>query len=403
MIGDPLPHPHSDESQRRQLLRLRFDSPLEALFREQFERNARTPRALILVLGMVMIALTPLYDRTILNAPDAFLDLSHFLQYGLQIPAIAVALLFTIRPTLYRWSPAMMTLSCLVTGSGVMAQYIIGRRMGFDVPHDFTAITVSAMLILGRLRFWWVLPWALLLMIGTTWAQMQAFGLPVFYDAVSAWMLASISAVTAYLLEYAFRESWYRGRLLEFQASRDSLTGLPNRRHFDQELRKLVCLGSRNGGNLALLLLDIDHFKDYNDRHGHPAGDQCLRMVGAWLGSAMRRPQDFCARIGGEEFAAVWFDARPDSAIELAEALRAGVRALAIDCGNEGGGCVSASGGFAQVIALGADAEPDQVASDLLKRADGALYAAKHAGRGRLVQAGAPTPAEDVAEVAAAL
>ncbi len=388
MNGDPRIRPHSSKNQRRQLLWLRFDGPVEALFREKFERGAIGSRIMILIASMLMIAATPLYDRWILHAPDAFLKVSHALQFGVQIPSIALALLFTLRPALQRWSAAAMIFATVITASGVMAQHIFGRLLGFDMPHDFAAISVTAVLILGRLRFWVVLPWALLTMILTTWAQLQALGLPAFYDAVSAWMLATISGVTAYLLEYSSRQSWYRGRLLEIQATRDGLTGLPNRRYFDLELRKLIREAARQRQNVALLMLDIDHFKDYNDLYGHPAGDQCLRLVGAALGKAMRRPQDFCARIGGEEFAAIWFDALPDKANELAEALRDSVHGLQIPRSLDGSSFVTASGGFAQVIAPTAGDSPRRIAADLVRRADAALYAAKRAGRARMVMSG---------------
>ncbi|WP_273454388.1 GGDEF domain-containing protein [Nevskia ramosa] len=388
MNGEPRIRPHSIKNQRRQLLRLRFDEPLEALFRETFEVNARGPRTMILSIGILMIGVTPLYDHWVMHAPDSFLKMSHFLQFCVQIPAILLALLFTLRPALQRWSPAMLIVTCMIIANCVMAQHIFGRLLGFDMPHDFAAITVTAMLILGRLRFWAVLPWALATMVITTWAQMEALGLTAFYDAVSAWMLAAISGVTAYLLEFSSRQSWYRGRLLEFQATRDGLTGLPNRRYFDLELRKLIREAGRQQQNVALLMLDIDHFKDYNDLYGHPAGDQCLRLVGGSLGRAMRRPQDFCARIGGEEFAAVWFDASPDKAGELAEALRNSVHMLRIPRSLDGSSFVTASGGFAQVIAPSAGDSPRRVAADLVRRADAALYAAKRSGRSRMVMSG---------------
>ncbi len=388
MTVDPRNRPNTMRNQRRQLLRLHFDEPLEALFRDKFETNARGPRTMILIIGMLMIGITPLYDSWVLHAPDGFLKVSHLLQFGVQIPSILMALLLTRRAALQRWSQAGTILCCMIIASGVMAQHIFGRLLGFDMPHDFAAITVTAMLILGRLRFRLVLPWALLTMILTTWAQLQAIGLSAFYDAVSAWMLFAISGVTAYLLEYSSRQSWYRGRLLEFQATRDSLTGLPNRRYFDLELRKLIREAARQQQNVALLMLDIDHFKAYNDLYGHPAGDQCLRLVGAWLGKSMRRPQDFCARIGGEEFAAVWFDAQPDKAHELAEALRDGVHALGIPRSLDGSARVTASGGFAQVIAPTAGDSPRRIAADLVRRADAALYAAKRAGRSRIVMSG---------------
>jgi len=387
MIREPRLPQQPDEDQKRQLLRLRFDAPLEAQFQADYEVSARTSRLTVMIIGMLMMAVTPLYDGWLLKAPAAFLTVSHILQFGVQIPVIAIALLFTVRPSLVRWSTPATLLATTIAAFGLTAQHVFGYQNQFNVPHDFPAMTVSAMLILGRLRFRTALPWALLTMALVSVAQVWFIGLPAVYDAIASWMLTLIAAIAAYLLEYSARQTWYRGRLLEYLATRDGLTGLPNRRHFDLELRKLVREAVRRQQNVAVMLLDVDHFKAYNDQHGHPAGDQCLRIVGEWLGSAMRRPQDFCARIGGEEFAAVWFDAAPDAAIRLAEDLRDGIHTLAISRGLDGGEMVNASGGFAQVVAPTADESPEHIAAELVKHADIALYSAKRAGRGRLVLA----------------
>lgn len=387
MIREPRLPQQPDEDQQRQLRCLRFDAPLESQFKTEYEIGARTSRATIMIVGMLMMAVTPLYDSLLLEAPDAFLTISHLLQFGVQIPSIAIALLFTLRPALNRWSAPATLMATTIAAFGLTAQHVFGYQNQFTVPHDFPAMTVAAMLIMGRLPFRTALPWSLLTMLAVSAAQLSFIGLPAAYDCVASWMLTLIALIGAYLLEYAARQSWYRGRLLEFLATRDALTGLPNRRHFDLELRKLVREAVRRKQNVAVMLLDVDNFKAYNDQHGHPAGDQCLRIVGEWLGSAMRRPQDFCARIGGEEFAAVWFDAAPDAAIRLAEDLRDGIHTLAISRGLDGSEMVNASGGFAQVVAPTADESPEHIAAELVKHADIALYSAKRAGRGRLVLA----------------
>jgi len=387
--GESQLSPPPDGDQKRSLLRLRFEAPVEAQFRSAYELSSRTSRVIIMIIGMLMMALTPLYDSALLKAPPAFLTVSHVLQFGVQIPAIAVALLFTIHPRLVRWSTPATIGATTVAAFGLTAQHVFGYQNQFTVPHDFPAMTVAAMLILGRLRFRTALPWAVVTMGAVSTAQIWCIGLPAVYDAIAAWMMTVIAAISAYLLEYSARQSWYRGRLLEFLATRDGLTGLPNRRYFDLELRRLVREAIRQQRNVAVMVLDVDHFKAYNDLYGHPAGDRCLSIVGEWLSSAMRRPQDFCARIGGEEFAAVWYDASPEVAVQLADSLREGIGRLARERGIDGADQVNASGGFAQVIAPSPSVSPDRIKADLMQRADTALYSAKHAGRGRLVFADA--------------
>jgi len=141
---------------------------------------------------------------------------------------------------------------------------------------------------------------------------------------------------------------------------------------------------ARERKTVALLLLDVDHFKSYNDLYGHPAGDEALRRIAAWLAQGVRRPQDFCARLGGEEFAAVWFNPMPPNARWLSEQLRQGIGALAIPHAQGVAGVVSASGGLVELDPPTLDRPTQAVAEELMRRADRALYAAKAAGRDQL-------------------
>ncbi|MDH4459060.1 MAG: GGDEF domain-containing protein [Nevskia sp.] len=385
MSADTQPPRSPDDDQQHRLRRLRFATPLERQFQDSYERGARASRVTMMVMGMLMMSLTPLYDTALLHAPAAFLPVSHLLQFGVQIPTIALALLFTVHPQLLRWSIHATIIATTIVALGLTAQHVIGYQNRFEVPYDFPAMAVAAVLILGRLRFRTVLPWVLLTMGVVTAAQLHFIGQPAIYDVIAAWMLTVIAVIAAYLLEYSARQNWYRGRLLEHLATRDGLTGLPNRRHFDDELHRLVREAVREQRNVAVMVLDVDHFKAYNDRYGHPAGDRCLSVVGDWLSQSMQRPHDFCARIGGEEFAAVWYDANPTVAVRLAEALREGINERARERGIAGAEQVNASGGFAQVIAPSQAVSADRITADLVQRADNALYSAKRAGRGRLV------------------
>lgn len=383
-----LPGPAGEADQRRQLRRLRFDPPLEQQYRAAHEAAARTPRITVLVVGTAMVAITPLYDQSLLAAPEAFARLSHLLQFGVQIPALLIALLAAAMPALQRWSAAAIVAATMVMSAGLMGQHLIGQRFGFNMPHGFVALAISGLLLLGRVRFRISLPWTALTLLGTTAVQVATLGQPAYYDAISSWMMFVIVAIAAYLLEYAARMSWHRGRLLEVLATRDGLTGLPNRRHFETELPRLIREAARQRGNVALLLIDLDHFRAWNQRLGAAAGDQCLRIIGEWLGGALRRPHDFCARIGGQQFAAVWANARAEDAVRLAATLREGVVLLAAARGLNTHVTLTASGGFAQVIAPAPEASPEGVAAELLRSAEDALRAAKRGGRDRMAVAG---------------
>jgi diguanylate cyclase (GGDEF)-like protein len=159
----------------------------------------------------------------------------------------------------------------------------------------------------------------------------------------------------------------------------DGLTGLGNRRGFDERLRTEWQRAQRAGQWMALALIDVDHFKRFNDRHGHQAGDDCLRSIAAALDGAALRPGDAVARYGGEEFAAILPETPPDGAQAVAERLGDQVRSLALPHGDPSAGpVVTVSIGL--VVARGRDG---LTVPELLAAADRELYRAKAAGRDR--------------------
>jgi len=170
------------------------------------------------------------------------------------------------------------------------------------------------------------------------------------------------------------------GRKLEKLATTDALTGLANRRRFDEHFAAEVVRAARSGEPLTLVLCDVDHFKRYNDRYGHQRGDACLVEVGRALEGLVRRPADLAARYGGEEFALVLPDTSQEGATQLAERLRSAVRALEFEHeGNDGHDVVTVSAGVATVTGGAWTVE------DVVALADRALYDAKAGGRDRHV------------------
>jgi diguanylate cyclase (GGDEF)-like protein len=173
----------------------------------------------------------------------------------------------------------------------------------------------------------------------------------------------------------------------------DGLTGLANRRSFDAALAQEWARCWRSGDPMALLMCDVDHFKQYNDHYGHPAGDACLRSVAAVLGGFARRPGDVAARYGGEEFALLLPGCAAADALAIAERVIAALRALHLPHAQSATSpYVSLSIGVgaltprrAEPIAVGDRPSPDKLVRD----ADAALYAAKRGGRNRVEAAGA--------------
>jgi diguanylate cyclase (GGDEF)-like protein len=165
--------------------------------------------------------------------------------------------------------------------------------------------------------------------------------------------------------------------LAEFRANNDSLTGLPNRRATDDTLKRMVAQANRTISPLAAAMLDLDHFKQINDRFGHGKGDEVLAAVGAAVRSCLR-VSDFAGRFGGEELLVLMPDTTAEGAVVLAERIRTTVGAIAVPGVTRE---ITVSIGIADLLQHGGDA------TGLLRQADQALYAAKAAGRNRTVVA----------------
>ncbi len=165
----------------------------------------------------------------------------------------------------------------------------------------------------------------------------------------------------------------------------DGLTGIPNRRAFEDALSMEWRRAMReSGSSLSLALIDIDHFKAFNDEYGHPAGDECLRLVATAISNMAQRPGDFAARFGGEEFGLLLPSTDAQGANIIAERVREAVMTLAIPHnGNARNGVVTISVGIATMRSAGSGKEQADPAI-LVRAADSALYQAKRIGRNRV-------------------
>lgn len=169
-------------------------------------------------------------------------------------------------------------------------------------------------------------------------------------------------------------------RKLEQLSITDGLTKIANRRHFDVVLAQELARHIRSGSELSLIMLDIDHFKAFNDNYGHVKGDECLQQIGRVLADCAVRPADLAARYGGEEFACILPETDSSGALIIVEKIRRGIMALAIPhCESSAADVVTASLG---VVTVHCTAE--KTVDDILTRADELLYRAKSSGRNRV-------------------
>jgi diguanylate cyclase (GGDEF)-like protein len=193
--------------------------------------------------------------------------------------------------------------------------------------------------------------------------------------------LVTIYAVSAALADRdrLHRELTEAYLVADTQAGKDHLTGLANRRIFDEQLTREWKRAAREKGTLSLLMVDVDHFKLYNDRYGHLAGDECLRAVGSVLAKAPFRGTDLAARFGGEEFAILLPRAGAEGAFLIADRIRQAVADQQQPHISNPSSIVTVSIGVATL-------HPAEETGEklLIQRADEALYQAKKEGRNQV-------------------
>lgn len=360
---------------------LRFERELEREFRRE-QASSRLPQIRFnLYLAIAVVSAFGGLSTLVLGPGDhAALGWLHF---GVVLPVLAIAVAITHvedgRRIYPRFAPLLMPLACL----GVVAIELLAARAG--VHSLFVHVVIASVFcyyLVGLLFY------EALRANAVTWVAYVAFayvlGVPesqVLYNATALLLVNLVGATAAYGLETVLRTHFLESRLLSEAAARDGLTAIYNRRSFDEHLDRLWQQALRDGANLAVLLVDIDFFKRYNDLHGHQAGDACLRSVAAELARAARRSMDFVARYGGEEFAIILYDPSREYFHEISARVHAGIAARAIPHGDsQVAPRVTVSGGGA-FVAPTLDRSP----RGFVQMADEALYEAKAAGRNRTV------------------
>jgi diguanylate cyclase (GGDEF)-like protein len=203
-------------------------------------------------------------------------------------------------------------------------------------------------------------------------APILSYGMHLFINMI-------MGAIAAFAHERSVRSQFLEHALLGEMAARDGLTGLKNRRAFDEHLTRVWQQALRDRRAMAILMIDVDEFKHYNDCYGHQAGDQALKRIAEVVNGLTRRPLDFAARYGGEELAIILYEPSREDAADIAEQLLTTVRALAIEHRESAAGIVTVSIGVA-VVRPTLRRSPQGA----LQLSDEALYIAKGDGRNRI-------------------
>lgn len=385
-------HQEAEQTIAQGFPRLIFPKALEA----RFLRSVQNTRFLLItVAGMASVVLfTGMLVADALMTPDV-LGLSAALRLGVYAPLILLTLYILHklrRPVLTEWLVAgggmlacALTVAIALSSSG---RWALPRVVELNMIVVYTcafarfwpAFSLTVVIALAHIFMFTILHDNTGILAANTsllLATTIGFALYGNYTLEHDERMAFLLDLREMALDAELQATHDR---LARMATTDPLTDLANRRYFEDFLSESAQRAGHEGLALSLVLIDIDHFKPYNDHHGHQAGDKCLVAVAQALSGCMRRPFDLVARWGGEEFAVVMSDADLAAAAAAAERIRLAVQALGWP--HAAPGCapvVTVSVGVASILA-----GQDMALPDLIHRADTALYQAKAQGRNQV-------------------
>lgn len=361
--------------------RFYFPTKLENRFKQEQRQSNRIERLSVSILTAVLFAFGPIWAHWALSLPDGTKTLELWLCLGVVAPAFILAALLQYYFVTSELAEASLLLAFCAEVVVIEILRLHAAALGvYIVPTMTAAVPIGVFALIGlsfrRRTILFVSYFVILLFVDKTMGDASAkrdasIWMSEFIMVTLAWMAALFSRVN-------IRRAWAANILLEISASQDPLTGLSNRSAFEERYEQQSRLGLRYGKSSVLALIDLDHFKMVNDYYGHPYGDGVLVEVGVLLNDWARRPGDFAARIGGEEFALFLYDCTIEGATEHLNAMIKAVRALELEH-------VKSRNGFV-TISVGAALLPASVSlSKAYQLADSNLYQAKGNGRNQLL------------------
>jgi diguanylate cyclase (GGDEF)-like protein len=374
-----------DSPQARQLQAgfpwLTFNPELEPDFRRKhFDENLLHTRVNLCLAVIITIAFSAM-DSVVLGPKlNRIPGLIHLLVI---IPTLLIGLASSFSAQRHRIYPPLAMIASTVLGLGVAAVQIIATMSGVSILFPCLMLTIIFVYFMGGLIFYQAVAANVIVMI-VYFAVGTALQLPsreFAYDALALIAANLFGASVVYMHEKTSRMRFLEACLLREMVARDGLTGIQNRRMFDQHIQRAWQQAVREGERVAVLLADIDCFKDYNDRYGHQAGDECLRAVAVSLSQCARRPMDFVARYGGEEFAVVLYEASREYVAEVLTRIQRSIAELNIPHdASRVASRLTLSIGAAFILP-----SSNRTCEGLIQLADEALYSAKEQGRNRVV------------------
>jgi len=366
------------EQRRRGLSRLRFTRFVEEEFRLAYAgQNFGKVRPLLAISALLVVMVTGhgLWSGDV-SAVTATFGLA------VMMPLLMATLAASCEHERHYFYQPLLATSALCVG--LIVTSVTLRASLHGTPYYF-ALEVAWLLIVWLnmgLLFWYAASTAVVISAAYMWGLVHwEFGYrEASFEAVMLVGVNLLGALSCFQLEVTTRQAFRDKRMLEDRAERDGLTGLYNRRAYNDYMEKIWRQSQREEGQVMILLLDIDHFKAFNDLYGHQAGDDALKRVAEVIAMGAQRPLDIAARFGGEEFALVLYAPADDFGRGLPEHLRQRVEALRVPHAGSPSKHLTVSIGVS-IVAPGAD----RSLAGAVQMADEALYQAKEDGRNRVV------------------
>jgi len=375
---------------------LRFPPEHEAVWRHHNAEARSKHLEIMAVIGVFMNILYALASRTM------FPDIEHHAQYwqfGLSAAMLLTTAVAHVSKMPVWWREVTFSLGTSILA--VVSAWVLSQS------HQLIALAYSVCLVLipmfsgvgARQPFWFTCAPSLITCVAVSWlldpvgAQQKL----VYADSVLAITTNTMfTLILAYTLEHGSRKEWLLSQIERLQGEalqqatrrlrelsmKDALTGICNRRQFEDDFQRIWADSQGKGQPLAMLMIDVDFFKLYNDSHGHPMGDSCLQQVAQTIQQMALQHQGLTARLGGEEFGVLLPGANAEQARQLGELIGAAVRERRMPHRQTrvpGQDSVTVSIGVASLLP-----ERSTDPRRLLAMADDALYQAKHDGRNRV-------------------
>jgi len=360
---------------------LTFNAELESEFRRtHFDENLIHTRVNLCVAVVITIAFSAMESMVLGPELNRVPNAIHIL---LIVPALLICLAASFSAKRHRIYPPLSMIASTIVGLGVAAINVVAALGGVPILFPCLMLTIIFIYFMGGLIFYHAVVANMIVMFAYIAAgtALQLPGREFAYDALAMVAANLFGASVVYMHEKTSRTRFLEACLLQEMVARDGLTGIQNRRMFDQHIQRVWQQAVREEERVAVLLVDVDCFKDYNDRYGHQAGDECLRAVAVSLSQCARRPLDFVARYGGEEFAVVLYEASHEYVAEVLTRIQRSIAELNIPHeASRVASRLTVSIGAAFILP-----SSSRTHDGLIQLADEALYCAKEQGRNRVV------------------